>query len=194
VAQDRLRELAALSRDQNFPFFAASADLQRATLLCAQEAPEEGRALAHRACADGALASRTSGQTARNLLLAACCMSAGRVDEALSLAAQALEKAETTGERFVEAELHRLIGRGLLAQHPKRQDQAEACFQRALAVARGQEVRLYELRAATDLARLWSDQGRRPVARAVLTPIHGWFTEGLDAPDLRAAKTLLDRL
>jgi predicted ATPase len=72
--------------------------------------------------------------------------------------------------------------------------QAEACFQQALAVARRQQAKSWELRAALSLSRLWQQQGKRDAARALLAPIYGWFTEGFDTPDLKEAKALLDEL
>ena len=98
-----------------------------------------------------------------------------------------------TEVRLFEAELRRIEGElRLLAGAPEAE--AEACFAEALAVARRQEARSFELRAATSLARLWRDQGRRAEAHDLLAPVHGWFTEGFDTPDLRDAKALLDEL
>ncbi len=71
---------------------------------------------------------------------------------------------------------------------------AEACFERALAVARAQQAKSWELRAATSMARLWRDQGKRDEARNLLAPVFGWFTEGFDTLDLKEAKALLDAL
>ena len=71
---------------------------------------------------------------------------------------------------------------------------AEKCLQKAIAVARGQSAKLWEVRAATCLARLWRDQGKRAEARDLLAPIYGWFTEGFDTPVLQEAKALLDEL
>jgi predicted ATPase len=72
--------------------------------------------------------------------------------------------------------------------------EAEACYHRALAVARGQAARLWELRAAVGLARLWRGQGRLGEGHDLLAPVYGWFTEGFDTPDLKEAKALLDNL
>jgi predicted ATPase len=73
-------------------------------------------------------------------------------------------------------------------------DQAEACLRRAIEVARAQDAKLWELRSATSLARLWADQGKRSQARDLLAPVYDWFTEGFDTPDLKDAKALLDEL
>jgi len=106
----------------------------------------------------------------------------------------ALAQVNRTGERWFEAELHRLLGALLLTTPERDPLGAEACFQRALAVARGQEARLWELRAATSLARLWAEQGRRAEGHDLLAPIYGWFTEGFDTADLKDAKALLKDL
>ena len=95
------------------------------------------------------------------------------------------------------AEIHRLRGELLLQAAPgdsDAADRAEACFQQALAVAREQQAKSLELRAATSLARLWQTQGRRAEAHDLLAPIYGWFTEGFDTPDLQDAKALLAAL
>jgi predicted ATPase len=108
--------------------------------------------------------------------------------------AKGLEMAKATGERFYEAELLRLKGELLVAQRPTLSHEAEVCFQGALAVAREQEAKLWELRASTGLARLWRDQGRREEARELLAPVYGWFTEAFDTLDRQEAKALLGEL
>ena len=101
---------------------------------------------------------------------------------------------EASGERWYEAELHRLKGE-LLWQHAGTQPgEAEASFQQALAIARRQQAKALELRAAMSLARLWQRQGKRAEAHALLAPIYGWFTEGFDTADLQEARALLDAL
>jgi len=96
--------------------------------------------------------------------------------------------------RWWEAELHRLRG-ALLVQHAVAQPgEVEACFQQALAVARRQQAKSLELRAAMSLGRLWQQQGKRDEARELLAPIYGWFTEGFDTADLQEAKALLEEL
>jgi predicted ATPase len=99
---------------------------------------------------------------------------------------------EETGERMVEAEIRRLEGNLLLAENGWAE--AEACYVKALELARAQEARSLELRAATSLARLWAERGRSAEARDLLAPVYGWFTEGFDTRDLREAKALLDTL
>ena len=82
----------------------------------------------------------------------------------------------------------------LLSQETPDEAHAEASFQNAIEIARRRSARLLELRAATSLARLWRRQGKRTAARALLTPVYGWFTEGFDTPDLMEAKALLDEV
>ena len=119
---------------------------------------------------------------------------AGDVDGALALFVSALEAASTTGERWYEPELLRFKAEMLLAHSMQRANEAEQCLQAAIALARRQEAKFWELRAAAALARLWADQGRRDEARDLLAPRYAGFTEGFDTADLMEAKTLLDAL
>jgi class 3 adenylate cyclase/predicted ATPase len=115
--------------------------------------------------------------------------------EAMALMTEALDETEQTGERWSEAEIHRLKGALLLGRKGSdTQAEAEVCFRRSLEVARGQHAKAWELRTASDLARLWGEQGRREEALELLAPTYDWFTEGFETPDLRDAKTLLDEL
>jgi len=98
------------------------------------------------------------------------------------------------GERVYEAKLHRLKGELLLSLPIDNQDEAKTCFQQALAIARQQQAKSWELRAAMSLSRLWQRQGKREAAHQLLAVIYGWFTEGLDTADLQEAKALLDEL
>jgi predicted ATPase len=118
----------------------------------------------------------------------------GQVDEGLPLLVEALALVDTTGERHTEAELHRLHGELLLRQAIPEPQAAEACFQRALEIARRQQAKWWELRAAMSLSRLWQQQGKRTEAYELLAPIYGWFTEGFDTADLQDAKALLEEL
>jgi predicted ATPase len=114
--------------------------------------------------------------------------------EALQALDEALARVDRLEERWFEPDLWRLKGEALVALSPERAAEAEACYQQGLTVARHQGARLWELRAATSLARLWRDQGRRAEARDLLAPVYGWFTEGFDTADLNDAKRLLDGL
>jgi predicted ATPase len=117
---------------------------------------------------------------------------AAQPEQGLDRLAEAAKLIETTQERWIEAEIHRLRGTLFLSMHE--QTEAEDSYRYALAVAQQQSAKFWELRAGLDLARLWCDQGKRNEARALLTPIYGWFTEGFDTPVLQDAKALLDEL
>jgi predicted ATPase len=108
--------------------------------------------------------------------------------------AEALRAFEASGRGDLLAEAHRLQGELLLAQTGTNADEAAACFQEALALARHQQAKSWELRAAISLGRLWRQQGKRQEARTLLAPIYDWFTEGLDTADLQEAKALLEAL
>jgi predicted ATPase len=99
---------------------------------------------------------------------------------------------QETDERWYEPELYRLRGHLLISARDE--EHAEGSFLTAKRIASAQETKLLELRASTDLARLWRDQGKRTEARDLLAPIYGWFTEGFDTPDLKEAKALLEEL
>ena len=101
---------------------------------------------------------------------------------------------ETTKETWNEAEVHRTAGEIALLSPEPDAAKAQVYFERALAVAQTQQARSFELRAATSLARLWRDQGKRTEAHGLLAPVYGWFTEGFGTPDLREAKALLKEL
>jgi predicted ATPase len=117
---------------------------------------------------------------------------AGRPEEGLDQLAEAAKIIEVTKERWVEAELHRLRGTLLLSM--SKLSAAEDSYDRALSVARRQNAKFWELRAARDLARVWLRQGKRAEARDLLSPVYEWFTQGFDTPDLQDAKALLARL
>jgi predicted ATPase len=119
---------------------------------------------------------------------------AGQADEGLGVLAKTLGVMDTTEERFWEAEIHRLKGELLLGQACPDASHAETCFQTALAVARHQQAKSLELRAAMSLARLWQRQGKTEAARQVLADIYGWFAEGFDTVDLQEARALLEAL
>jgi class 3 adenylate cyclase/predicted ATPase len=115
-------------------------------------------------------------------------------DDAVRCIGEALTVVETTKERLCEAEVHRTAGEIALMTPEPQEPKAEGYFERALAVARQQQAKSWELRAATSMARLWRDQGKRQRAHDLLAPVYGWFTEGFDTLDLKEAKALLDEL
>jgi predicted ATPase len=107
---------------------------------------------------------------------------------------EALAIAEETATRYYEAELNRLEGEVLLAATEPDERGAEASFRKAIAIARGQGAKSFELRAATSLARLLERQEKHKEAHALLAPVYGWFTEGFDTADLKEARARLDGL
>ena len=118
----------------------------------------------------------------------------GQFDDARRCIGEAMAASEATGESWCDADIHRLAGDIVVLSGELDMAKAEAYFERALTVARGQQAKSFELRAASALARLWRDQGKRGEARDLLAPVYGWFTEGFDTIDLRDAKKLLDEL
>src|SRR5262245_35708888 len=118
----------------------------------------------------------------------------GQAEAGLGVVAEALAVAQGTGEHRDEAEISRVKGELLLQHAIANAPEAEACFHQALTLARRQQAKSWELRAAMSLAQLWQRQGKRAEARELLAEIYGWFTEGLDTADLREAKALLEAL
>jgi predicted ATPase len=116
------------------------------------------------------------------------------LDDAWRCIGEALALADKTEERWCEAEAHRIAGEIALKSPEPDAAKAEAYFERALAIARKQQAKSWELRAAMSMARLWRDQGKRNEARELLAPIYGWFTEGFDTRDLKETKKFLDEL
>ena len=118
----------------------------------------------------------------------------GQLDEARRSNDEAMILAEKTGEKWFDAEYSRIYGEIALLSSERDAGKAQTAFERALDVARAQQARSWELRAAMSLARLWRDQGKRAEAHDLLAPVYGWFTEGFDTLDLKEAKALLDAL
>jgi predicted ATPase len=146
----------------------------------------------------GLAASRSIGVTLFAPLhvsyLAAAHADLGQFDEAWRCMAEAMSTVETAKERWFEAEGNRIAGEIALKSPEPDAAKAEAYFKRALAVARQQQAKSWELRAAMSLARLWRDQGKSKQARELLAPVYDWFTEGFDTLDLKQAKALLEQL
>jgi predicted ATPase len=137
---------------------------------------------------------RSSGAAVTAVTLAAHA-AIGQFDDAWRCIREAMTSVETTKECWWEAEVHRTAGEIALMLSPETDmTKAEKYFERALDVARQQQAKSWELRAAMSMARLWRDQGKRNEARELLAPVYGWFTEGFDTRDLKEAKALLDEL
>ena len=169
--------------------------LLRGSELVAQGQEEEGIAQIRQGMAAWRATGAEIGWPLWLAFLAEAYGKAGQAGEGLTVLAEALALVEKTGQDVYEADLHRLQGE-LLLIHPVGGGgaEAEACFQQALTVARRQQAKSLELRAAISLSRLWQHQGKRDAARQVLAEVYGWFTEGLDTADLQEAKALLEDL
>ncbi len=127
--------------------------------------------------------------------LVEACPEAGQVELGLEAVREAMELLEESEAQVFRADFHRLESELLLMRGEGGEvDEAEARFLKAIEVARRQEAKLWELRAASSLARLWGRQGRQREARGLLTPVYNWFTEGFDTPDLVDARRLLAEL
>jgi TOMM system kinase/cyclase fusion protein len=193
AAQECAETAIMLSNERGFVQYMAIGRPLRGWALAMQEQGEEGIAQLHQ----GLAAVRAVGSGLdwpRFLLLLAEAYGSMRQPEAgLSAVTEALATVHKTEERWWEAELHRLQGE-LLALSAEKRSEAESCFHQALTVARHQQAKSLELRAAMSLARLWQGQGKCQEAHDLLAPVYGWFTEGFDTADLQEAKALLEAL
>jgi predicted ATPase len=184
----------SLSTAQGFPNSLRSARIHQ-SCVHALRGVEEGLALCTRELAAKRVSANERERPLTSILLAEAYQNAGQPSEGLRVLEEPLGRVAHTREGWIEAELHRIRGELLLPSVAEPYSgEAEACFQRALAVAREQSARMWELRAAMSLARLWANQGRRAEAHDLLAPVYGWFTEGFDTADLKDAKALLDEL
>jgi class 3 adenylate cyclase/tetratricopeptide (TPR) repeat protein len=190
--RERGTETIALSEVQGFPLFLG---LGRAFHAASRVATGEPEAITDllAGLALGAATGNQGGAPSLFALLGEAYMASGQLDEACGAIDTGLTIAVQTGQPFFDAELLRLQGEIQVRRGDSHQIAAE-CFERALDIARGQEAKSFELRAATSLARLWWVEGRGAAARNLLAPIHAWFAEGVDTGDLRGAKTLLEEL
>jgi class 3 adenylate cyclase/predicted ATPase len=189
TVQDLAQALVALSTEQGFAYWLAGGHICSGCALAELGHIQEGLALYHRGSA-----VRRVGYPLYLGLLAEAHHKAGDLEEALRLLIEVLDRVKRTGECWFEPELHRLRGEVLSCIPGRDPVRAEACFQRAIAIAQGQSAKMFELRAAVSLARLWAEQGRRAEAHEMLAPVYGWFTEGFDTADLKDAKALLHEI
>jgi predicted ATPase len=187
----RAEALCALAKEHGFAFLLATGTMHRGWALAEQGQSMEGMGQIY----EGLAAYRATGaevdRTYFLALLAEAYRQGKQDDEGLTVLEEALALTDRQASVIWEAELHRLKGELVLARSAEHQVEAEACFHEALALARRQEAKALELRAAMSLARLWRQQGKATDARDVLAPAYHWFTEGLSTPDLQQAKALL---
>ena len=194
AALELTEPLIALAREQGFALWVAWGTILQGWELSERRQGTEGIALIR----EGTAAWRSTGAELFHphflAILARAYAEGGQATEGLSTVAEALAIIDRSGERLYEAELYRLKGELLLKRATHDVQEAESCFRQALDIARQQQAKSLELRAATSLGRLWQRQGKRDKAYQLLAPIYGWFTGGFDTADLQEAKTLLQEL
>jgi class 3 adenylate cyclase/predicted ATPase len=194
TTQERADAAITLATVQGFPHWRARGAVLRGWALVQQGQVKEGIEQINQ----GLIAIRATGAEVVRpyflALLAEAHGTMGQPEAGLTVLTEALTRVDTTGERWYEAEIYRLKGELLLQCSWDNQAEAENCFHHAISTARSQQAKSLELRAATSLARLWQQQGKRDEARQLLRDVYNWFTEGFDTADLQDAKTLLDAL
>jgi predicted ATPase len=193
AANERIKELVILAEEKGAPFRKAEGVLRQGYVLTLT-----GEAKAVEMVASGIDLWRSAGSTIftpeHEFMLASAHADAGQFEEAGRCIGKAMTAMQATGERWCEAEAHRVAGEIALKSPQRDVAKAQAYFEHSLTVARAHQAKSWELRAATSLARLLSDQGERQTARDLLVPVYDWFTEGFDTSDLRKAKALLGEL
>ena len=192
--QDRAEAAIRLATAQGFPPWMAHGFILRGWALAHQGQAKEGIEQLQQ----GVLAYYATGAELFRpywlALLAEAQGTTGEPETGLLVLTEALTVVDKTGTRWYEAELHRLKGELLLQRNSDNRTEATSCFQQAIAIAQNQQAKFLELRAATSLARLWQQHGKRQEAHDLLAPVYQWFTEGFDTADLQDAKALLDEL
>ena len=192
VASEHANEVVALADDKGSLLWKSCGTMMQGVLMGLTGKPDR----AVQAIASGMKAWRSTGAMVfvpfYLCRLAKAHAEVRQLDEARHCIAEAISLMGKTKETWCEAEVHRVDGE--IAMAAESFAEAEAHFQRALAIARQQKTKSWELRAATSMARLWRDQGKRQEARDLLAPVYGWFTEGFDTLDLKEAKALLHEL
>jgi DNA-binding winged helix-turn-helix (wHTH) protein/predicted ATPase len=191
AAQESAEALLAHAIREGFPYYVARATMLRGWALADQGQAEAGIAEIRKGLEMFELAGARQWTPCCLGLMAESYGRAGKAEQGLRVLADALEIVDKTSERQYEAELHRIKGELTLQASSVNRAEAEACFQMAITVARRQEAKTYELRAALSLLRSSTQRNRRAIARQSLSDVTAWFTEGLDTPDLVGAKALL---
>jgi predicted ATPase len=188
------QELVALAEEKGAPFWKAIGMMNQGDVLALTARASDATDM----LMSGIAAYRTTGATLwlphHWPRLARAHAELGQFEDAWRCIGEAMTAVETTKEEWCEAEVHRVAGEIALKSPEPDAAKAQAYFERALAVAREQQAKSWELRAATSMARLWRDQGKPRQARELLAPVYGCFTEGFDTRDLKEAKALLEEL
>jgi len=185
-------ETLVLASKHGFALWQMGAMLARGWALAQQHVPEGANLLQQ--CVHASHAARGAVELIALVPLVDAYVCLGNFDAALRVIDEAFAIVRDKGDHHLEAELYRLKGESLLGQDTSSESDAEYCFQQALAISQQQQTKTFELRAAVSLARLWQKQGKHGSARDLLAAVYGWFTEGLDTPDLLDARRLLDGL
>jgi predicted ATPase len=193
-AQAMAEALITLATEQGFPEWSAVGRVTRGWALAEGGRTEEGIGEIRRGLADYMATGAELWSPDFLALLAEAHGRAGQAAVGISVLADAFARLERGQAPWITSDLHRLKGELLLALPEPDPVEAEACFRRAITVAREQSARMLDLRASMSLGRLLRDQGRRDETRDLLAPVYGWFNEGFDTPDLKEAKALLDAL
>jgi predicted ATPase len=196
AAQESAEAISAIAIEHGLSLWLANGPIMRGWALAEQGACASGIAMLRQGLADWVATGSETHRTYFLGLLAEALGRGGQIEEGLGVLAEALTLMDGTGTVFFGAELHRLQGEFLLRQQGAEVAgrEAEACFRRAFTVARRQQAKSLELRAAMSLTRLYQQQDRQAEARPLLTECYDWFTEGFDTPDLREANALLESL
>jgi predicted ATPase len=187
-------ELIALADDREAPYWKATGTVLRGWFFAVSGKPSDGVLAITSAITSLRSAGATLYEPFHLSNLAMAYADLGQLDDARRCIDDAIEKVESSKEKWCEAEVHRIAGEIALKSPGPDTEKAERYFDRALAGARQQQAKWWELRAAISMARLWRDQAKSQQARELLAPIYGWFTEGFDTLDLKEAKALLDEL
>ena len=194
AANERLKELVVLAEEKGAPFRKAEGVLRRGYVLTLTGEATKAVEIV----TSGIDLWRSAGSTIftpeHEFMLAIAHTDLGQFDDAWRCIGEAMTAMQATNERWCEAEAHRVAGEIALKSPQRDVAKAQAYFEHSLTVARAQQAKSWELRAAMSMARLLSDQGKRQMARDLLAPIYDWFTEGFDTSDLRKAKALLGEL
>jgi predicted ATPase len=188
----RVDELLAVTSDQGLRFWQAAGTVLRGWIMVKHGEVEDGMAVLKNAADTYRATGTVATAPLHTALLAGACEAAGRIEEASARLDEAEEMVEQTGERWLAAELQRRKGDLRLRQGQA--EEAGELYRQAMGIARRQEAKLWELRAACSLALMLSDRGQRAEARGLLAPVYSWFTEGFDTPDLQTARALLQKL
>jgi predicted ATPase len=194
AVQARVEENMMIATEHGFSRWRMQTNYLRAWLLVETGEKNAGIAQMVNVLSTERAAASQRWSTHQAALLADAYRKTGQTAAGLKVVTDALTRARQTDCRYYEAELQRIKGELLLGQVTADELEAEACFQNALKIARGQSAKSLELRAAMSLSRLWQGQGKRDEARKLIAEIYGWFTEGFDTADLKAAKALLEEL